>query len=308
MHRHTAFDAIVAFDLAGAGGVAWRVGRHLGLPVAGWSMGSDVRFPRASSYGRAVAQTLARLDMVFYQSHELLTKAAELLGTTLEHLPPTRHIVLPHGILAPPSLPRQQIRHQMRQELGLTDTDIMVCSIGRIVRAKGVFELLDAMALAAAKDPRLVCILVGASPAFDESRAVQRQIDTRPCLRERVRLLPACSPDKVWKYLCAADIFAFASHREGMPNSLLEAMVMGVPAVAFAIPPVIDIAGEEDALVLIPPFQTVHFAEALVTLATSPSQQSHLRRLGPKRVNEEFLTQKNMKKMLNHFESIIRKT
>jgi teichuronic acid biosynthesis glycosyltransferase TuaC len=232
-HRLTAFDAIVSFDLIGAGGVAWRVGRHLGLPVAGWGTGDDVRFPPASPHGRAVARTLAHLDMVFYQSHELLTKAAELLGTTPEHLTPPRHIVLPRGVSAPPPLPRQQIRHQIRQELGLTDTNIMVCSTGRIMRAKGVMELLDAIAIAAVKDPRLVCIIVGACPAFDESQTVQQQIDARPGLREHVRLLPVCHPDKVWEYLCAADIFAFTSHREGMPNSLLEAMAMGVPRLSL---------------------------------------------------------------------------
>jgi glycosyltransferase involved in cell wall biosynthesis len=36
-------------------------------------------------------------------------------------------------------------------------------------------------------------------------------------------------------------MFAFTSHHEGMPNSLLEAMAMGVPAIAFAIPPVVEL-------------------------------------------------------------------
>jgi teichuronic acid biosynthesis glycosyltransferase TuaC len=306
LHRRTVFDAIISFDLAGAGGVAWRLGRYLGLPVVGWSTGSDVRHPPMSPYGRAVTQTLRRLDVVFYQSAELLAKAAELLGTTPEHLAPTRHIVLPRGVSPPPLLPRQQVRRQIRQELGLTDAHVIVCSIGRIGRAKGTFELLDAMSIAAARDPRLVCIIVGARPAFDESRAVQQQVDANTSLRERVRIFPACHPDKVWEYLCAADIFAFTSHREGMPNSLLEAMIVGVPAVAFAIPPVVDIAGAAGALVLIPPFHTACFAEALVTLASSPSQQSQLRRLGQERVKEEFHTQKNMEKMLSYLGTIIK--
>ena len=62
-------------------------------------------------------------------------------------------------------------------------------------------------------------------PAFDETNSVQKKLDQTPNLKERVKLLPACSPDQTWEYLCAADIFAFPSQQrfEGMPNSLLEA-------------------------------------------------------------------------------------
>ena len=112
---------------------------------------------------------------------------------------------------------------------------------------------------------------MGSHPAFDETIAVQKYLDKIPAVKERVRLLPACAQDKVWEYLCAADIFAFPStyKGEGMPNSLLEAMVMGLPAVAFAIPPVLEIeAGTRRTHVLVPPLRLARLlAEAILRLA-----------------------------------------
>jgi hypothetical protein len=82
-------------------------------------------------YGRVVVQTLRRLDLVCYQSAELVAKAAEILGTSPAYLASTRHIVLPRGVLSPPALPRQQMRRQILQELGLTDAHVIVGSLGR---------------------------------------------------------------------------------------------------------------------------------------------------------------------------------
>jgi glycosyltransferase involved in cell wall biosynthesis len=123
---------------------------------------------------------------------------------------------------------------------------------------------------------------------------VQKQLAENPGLRQKVRLLPACNPDTVWEYLCAADIFAFTSHREGMPNSLLEAMVMKVPAVAFAIPPVSEIEAGTGALLLVPPFNIDLFAAALVNLAASPESRARLGEKGKDQVMDRFMVWKNM--------------
>lgn len=294
MHRGVRFDAILSFDLLGAGGLAWRLGQALGIPAGGWAVGSDVRVPVSSSQGRVVIRAIEHLDIVFYQSHELLDKAASFLGMSPDQMSRHRHLVLPRGIPMPPVLPRSTIRNRVRKAWGLTDDQVLVLSIGRLYRQKGVFELLDAVSLAVAKDARITCVLVGSSPAFDETFGVQKKLDETLGLSDHVRLLPACHPGKVWDYLCAADIFAFTSHSEGMPNSLLEAMAMGVPAVAFAIPPVSEIEAGTGAPVLVPPFDVGRFSEAIRHLATLPDRRVRVGVQGGNRVLNHFMVQKNM--------------
>jgi len=306
MHRHVNFDAILSFDLLGAGGMAWRVGRELSIPAAGWAFGSDVRSPKSSALGRVVARALQHLDLVFYQSHELLENAAQLLEVAADRISHGRHVVLPHGIPEPPSTRTHEVRRQIRTELGINDNQLMVLSLGRIVRSKGIFELLEAFSLAAAKDPRLVAVIVGSTPTFDETAVVREKIAQTPGLGQRVILLSSCNPAKVWEYLCAADIFAFTSHQEGMPNSLLEAMAMGVPAVAFAIPPVHEIDEDSGALVAVPPLDFASFAAALLRLAGSADERFRLAQKGKAQVMERFMVRKNMAKAVQYIACVVK--
>jgi teichuronic acid biosynthesis glycosyltransferase TuaC len=299
------FDAILSFDLAGVGALAWRLGKYLGIPAAGWATGEDVRVPSTSSHGRMVIGAVERLDMVFYQSHELLIKTAELLGVRPMRMETDRHMVLPRGIPEPPLLSTESVRTRVRKAWGIDDHQVLVLSIGRILKDKGVFELLDAFSLAVAQDRRMVCVMIGSSPGFDDSVAVQKKLAQISHLKSHVRLLPACSPDKVWEYLCAADIFAFTSHKEGMPNSLLEAMAMRVPAVAFAIPPVLEIDANREVLGLVPPFDTKLLSHTLLRLAGSAQERSSMATKAYERVRVGFMAKKNMSVALERIAQIV---
>jgi glycosyltransferase involved in cell wall biosynthesis len=305
MHRRVNFDAILSFDLLGAGGIAWRVGRELSIPAAGWAFGSDVRAPTSSALGRVVTRALKHLDLVFYQSQELLRNAAALLGIAVDRISPHRHVVLAHGIPEPPFPMPYGVRKRIRSELGIKDDQVMVLSLGRIVRSKGIFEFLEAFLLAARKDPRLFGIIIGSIPVLDETAAVRERIAQTPGLASRVTLLPSCNPTKVWEYLCAADIFAFTSHEEGMPNSLLEAMAAGVSAVAFAIPPIVEIDRGTGALVMVPPLDIRLFAEAILRLAATADERCRLGQMGKTQVMERFMVRKNMKTAVRHISCVL---
>ena len=307
MHRLTRFDALLSFDLVASGGMAWRIGRDLGIPASGWAIGNDVRVPASSSYGLVLRRAIKHLDLVFYQSRELLETVAAQLAIPPEQMSPKRHVVLPRGIPSPPLLPRVQVRNRIRAEWRITHDQIVLLNIGRMVRDKGIFELLQAIAFATARNPKIICILVGSNPAFDETTAVQQKLHETPDLRERVRLLPHCSPDTVWEYLCAADIFAFPSHKEGMPNSLLEAMAMGVPAIAFAIPPVVEIAAATGCMVAVTPFDSTLFSEAILRLAASPDERATLEGKGRARVMQQFMIQAKMAEALQRLAQTVPK-
>jgi len=294
MHRRVDFDAILSFDLLGTGGLAWRLGRDLGIPAAGYATGDDVKVAPLSSWGKMLTNVVRRLDLVFYQSRELLERVASLLETDEAALESAGHMVLPRGIPPAPALDRAEVRTRVRRELGIAEDRVLVLSVGRFVRDKGIYELLDALSAAGKNNPRIASVLVGGKPGFDEERAIELKLASEPELARSIRLLPAVTPERIWELLCAADLFAFPSHREGMPNSLLEAMAMGVPSVAFAIPPVLEIAAGKGAPVIVPLLDSGTFAEALLRLASSAEERRRTSEAGRAIVLERFSVSKNM--------------
>jgi glycosyltransferase involved in cell wall biosynthesis len=294
MHKRIGFDVILSFDLLGAGALAWKLGRDLGIPAAGWATGDDVRVKSSSSQGKAVIRAINRLDLVFYQCQELKKVVIDSLGISQSQLPDDRHIVLSRGVSPPPLLPRNEIRNRLRNDWGISDNDLLIMNIGRIAREKGIFELIQAISMAVDQDPRIRCVVIGSDPVFDDSNCVKQWLAKTPVLAEKLKLLPACNPEQVWEYLCAADVFAFTSYREGMPNSLLEAMAMGLPAIAFAIPPVLEIEAGTGALLTVPFGDSRAFAEAILRLVDSPLARLRIGDRGRAVAMQRYMVTNNM--------------
>jgi glycosyltransferase involved in cell wall biosynthesis len=59
-------------------------------------------------------------------------------------------------------------------------------------------------------------------------------------------------PEKVRDYLLDSDAFVFPSAFEGMSNSLLEAVLFGLPVIATDIPPNRELLGQVEGSTLIP--------------------------------------------------------
>jgi glycosyltransferase involved in cell wall biosynthesis len=306
LHTRYRFDAILSFGLTLAASTAWRLSRDLGIPAAGWATGSDIRATKGTAGYKSVAKTLENLDLVFYQSCELREIAAGILGTSSEALSLPRHVVLSRGIPDPPLLAQADVRKRERSALKITNDETLVLYVGRVVHGKGMIELLEAMSIAARANASVKCLIVGSKPAFDDTTAIQKTLDEMPALRQHIKLLPECDPEKVWEYLCAADIFAFPSHREGMPNSLLEAMAMGVPAVAFAIPAVVELDNGSGALIAVPPRDARSFAQAIVQLAASPEGRYALGARGRVKVLENFMVRRSMAKAIEHLSGLVK--
>lgn len=121
----------------------------------------------------------------------------------------------------------------------LADVDPMLLFLGAIIEKKGVFDLLQAVAVLGKDYPRLRLVLAGSGPA-------QAQVI------ERARALGIASQVEMpgWvdaagreAWLAQADVFVLPSHYEGMPMSILEAMAAGLPVIASdvgGIPEMID--------------------------------------------------------------------
>jgi glycosyltransferase involved in cell wall biosynthesis len=105
-----------------------------------------------------------------------------------------------------------------------------VVGVGRLSGEKGYDRAIDAFAEVVRAHPTAELWLLGDGP----ERAALAERAARLGLGDRVHLVGFAANPYPW--LKHADAFVQASHYEGMPNALLEALACGTPAAVFAAP------------------------------------------------------------------------
>lgn len=130
-------------------------------------------------------------------------------------------------------VPRDEERRRAAAELSL-GTDDIILYVGHLEPRKAADLLLKAFGRVASVYPKLKLVIVGDSPRqeYDRYAASLRQFVFDNRLESKV-LFYGSRPD-VNTFMRAARIFCLPSHREGMPNVLLEAMASGLVCVAPA--------------------------------------------------------------------------
>ena len=117
-----------------------------------------------------------------------------------------------------------------------TQYKYLLC-IGRLVKDKGIIELVNVFTQLQKNDPSLKLLLVGGyEPSLDPLPA-----STLQQIESNEAIIHVPWTDNVAYYMCLADYFVFPSHREGFPNVLLQAGAMGLPIICSHITGNIDL-------------------------------------------------------------------
>lgn len=125
--------------------------------------------------------------------------------------------------------PNEELRCEVRKELGVPDSALLILFLGRINRDKGVLDLADAFGRLAVKYDHVWLLLVG-----PDEECLNQVILSRCCgASDRLKFVGFTSEPE--KYMVASDVFALPSYREGFGSSVLEAAACGVPSVCSKI-------------------------------------------------------------------------
>ena len=159
-------------------------------------------------------------------------------------------------------------RAAVRAALGVREDAIVVTAVSRLVRHKGYPELLAAM-----RDVPAELWVVGERLPSDRGEDLE-PVFANAGLGPRLRRLGYRAD--VAAVLAASDIFVLPSHFEGLPMSVIEAMLCALPVVATNIRgPREQVIAEETGL-LVTPARVAPLAAALRRLATDPSARARM--------------------------------
>ena len=120
---------------------------------------------------------------------------------------------------------------EFRSKWGINETDWVVGYTGRLVRDKGIIELVDAFQLIKANNPRLKLLLVG---MFEERDALPPAIQDKIKNDPQIVFTDFQNEDMEYFY-AMMDVYVLMSYREGFPTGTLEAQSMGVPVLTTRV-------------------------------------------------------------------------
>jgi glycosyltransferase involved in cell wall biosynthesis len=185
---------------------------------------------------------------------------AEAIGDIVRGTMPKRKVrVIPNGVdLWPAALhvERQPARGVM---------------IANLISYKGHEDLLRALSLLS-NPPAMD--LYGEGPEREPLERLTRDLDLESAIRFRGRVPEAAS------HYREAQFAVLASHEEGMPNAVLEAMATGLPVVATAVGGVPEIVDHGRTGILVSPRCPQELAAGIAQLAKDPPLRTRMGNAG----------------------------
>lgn len=243
-------DLILAYWLYPTAWAAVRVGRSLGVPVVVGARGSDLhRVPDALAR-RMTATALRDADAVLTVTEDLRRQAVDLGAD------PRRTHSIPNGSDARIYHPMDRL--EARRALGLSEQGTLVLQVGQLLSSKGIVDLWDAFVALAGQRPGLQLALVGEGPAGEAIRARAASAGLAESL-----VMPGARPvSEIALWMNAADVVCLASHGEGCPNVVIEALACGRPVVGTDVGGIPELVHEGCGL-LVPARNSSALAEAI---------------------------------------------
>jgi L-malate glycosyltransferase len=200
---------------------------------------------------------------------QILTNSEAVRDCVLqtESAPPAKLRVVYNGINLQAVAPLPGMRALLREELGLSPSDLFVGNISGLRWIKGIDVFIEAAAIAYAANPSLRFVVVGDGKTQGE---IESLIRARR-LSAVVNMVGAI--EDIRPYLAAMDIAVLSSRAEGFSNSILEYMAAGLPTIAT------DVGGNREALegagILVPADDARKLADAIGSLKASDVRKGY---------------------------------
>jgi colanic acid/amylovoran biosynthesis glycosyltransferase len=183
----------------------------------------------------------------------------------------------------------------------------LILSVGRLVEQKGFAHLLDACARLHQQGYVFRCEIAGDGPL----RADLERRAAALGLTRRVAFLGRLEQEALAVRYAAADVFALLcvpasdDDRDGIPNTLIEAMAMELPCVSTRFSGVPELIVDHATGLLVEAGDAAAAARALATLLADPAQRRAMGAAGRRRVVEAFTIERSARNVAEAFDAVI---
>lgn len=244
-------------------------------------VGLESDTPRNAKYTFALRRWV---DGVAVNAERMLAPFAAVEG-----LGPGKVKLIHNGVRAPGIIAEAGA---VRKRLGIAPDAFVVGTVARLVSQKRIDRLVEAIALAS--DP-IQCIIAGSGNRQSEIASV---VSSRG-LSRRVHLLG--HRNDIGDILRALDVYVVSSDREGLSNSMLEAMAIGLPVISTPVSGASDALEGEHPAGIMTRFDEKSIARAIDELFINRSRLKEMGTAAKHRAETRF----SFERMVREWESFL---
>jgi len=168
----------------------------------------------------------------------------------------------------------------LKKELGIKEEDFVFVFVGRLVKDKGINEMIEAFEFLQKAQKGIKLLLVGDY----EQELDPLNAHSMESIKNNEAILTVGFQNDVRPYFAIGDVLVFPSYREGFPNVVLQAGAMGLPCIVSDINGCNEIIIEGKNGIIIPVKDSNAIYEAMKKIASDE--------------NLQFQLQKNARKMI----------
>jgi glycosyltransferase involved in cell wall biosynthesis len=212
---------------------------------------------------------------------------------------PEKVKVLHNGVDLERFRPLPEKQAQMRRKLGIPQNSIVILTVRRIVYKNGIDTLIEAANIAVKKNQKIVFLVVGKGPDFNNVKMKIEQLG----IEKNFRLAGFVKDEDLPLYYNTADFFVLPSKSgEGLPLVALEAMACGLPVVATNVGGIREIM-MDDYGKMVQPNNPEALARAILDFASVDfsARKTELRAI----VEKMYSWGKNVERLIEIYEELI---
>jgi len=189
----------------------------------------------------------------------------------------------------------------LRDTLGIQPCQPVIGFAGRITRDKGIPELLTAFDVIRQRMPESVLLIVGDYENGDPVPAeTKRRIESDPAIYR------VAFTSQIDLYYLLMTVFVLPTHREGFPNTVLEAQAARLPVVTTTATGAVDTVEDGVTGLLIPVGDAIKLADAVFTLLSDPGRSESMGHLGRERILRHFSHETVWQSLSSFYSSMLR--
>lgn len=178
-----------------------------------------------------------------------------------------------------------------------SECERVIGTVTRLHPDKGIETLLEGIACVIQKVPdKIRFIIIGDGP----KKGALMKLSSELGIKDK-GIFTGFQPD-VTRWLFCFNIFCLTSKEEGLPQSVLEAMALGIPVIATDVGGVGEVIEDNKTGILIPPEDPGALSSAILCLLRNPEKARQMAQTGREMLKKRFLIDYT----LNEIEEIYR--